>query len=160
MTAPQALLPFDTSVRLEIQETFIDGLPTPTVESIAAELRASVADVAAAFERLAAARVIVLEPGTRSIVMSAPFAGRPTDFVVTVDAVKHHANCIWDALGIVAMLRGAGHDADAGIETHCADCGEALSVTIAGESVASRPAGVVAHFAVPAARWWADIGFT
>jgi hypothetical protein len=151
---------FDTTVRLAIQEAFIAGQPTPTVESIASSLGANVADVGAAFDRLAEGHVIVLVPGTRTIRMSAPFAGGPTDFVVTIGAVSHHANCIWDALGIAAMLAGVGRGADAEVTTHCADCGEALSVGLTEHAVASRPRGAVVHFAVPAARWWADIVFT
>jgi hypothetical protein len=151
---------FDTRVRLAIQETFIAGRPTPTVERIATDLGANVADVGAAFDRLAEGHVIVLVPGTRTIRMSAPFAGAPTDFVVAIGANTHHANCIWDALGIAAMLAGAGRGADAEVRTHCADCGEALSVVVTKDAVASRPQGAVVHFAVPAARWWADIGFT
>jgi hypothetical protein len=151
---------FDVAVRLAIQHAFIAGRPTPTVASVAAELHAPEADVAAAFDQLAAGHVLVLVPGSRELMMSAPFAGRPTDFVVSIEGREYHANCVWDALGIVAMLRGAGRRVDAEVRTTCADCGVALGVSVRGGTVHADPVGAVAHFAVPAARWWADIGFT
>jgi hypothetical protein len=151
---------FDVDVRLAIQHAFIAGRPTPTVTSVAAEVGAPAADVAAAFDRLAAGHVIVLVPGTRDLVMSAPFAGRPTDFVVTVGGRTYYANCVWDAVGVAAMLAGAGQRIDADVRTTCADCGAALALAVRGDDVRADPADAVAHFAVPAARWWADIGFT
>lgn len=151
---------FDVDVRLAIQHAFVAGRPTPTVASIAAELHASDAQVGAAFDRLAAGHVIVLAPGRRDLLMSAPFAGRTTDFVVTVGARTHAANCVWDALGIPAMLAGAGQPVDAEVRTLCADCRAPLTLAVRGGEVRADPADAVAHFAVPAARWWADIGFT
>ena len=70
------------------------------------------------------------------------------------DSDCYFANCIWDALGIPAMLGGV----DARIETRCSDCGEALAVEVQDHTV--RGDSQVVHFAVPAARWWDDIVFT
>lgn len=151
---------FDADVRLAIQHAFIAGRPTPTVTSVATELGAPVADVVAAFDRLAAGHVIVLARGTRDLVMSAPFAARATDFVVTAGERTYSANCIWDALGVVAMLAGAGQPLDADVRTTCADCAAPLTLTVRDGAVRADPTTAVAHFAVPAARWWADIGFT
>ena len=148
------------TVRLAIQRAFVAGYPTPTVASVAADLTASHIDVAAAFEQLAAGHVIVLAPGTHDIRMSAPFAGSPTDFAVTIDGRTYYANCIWDALGVVAMLADAGKRPDAEVRTDCADCGAALSLDVRDFAVRAEPASAVAHFAVPAARWWTDIAFT
>jgi hypothetical protein len=152
---------FDTRVRLAILRGFVDGGPTPTVASVAAALGAGRDETAAAFDRLAAGRAIVLARGTREIVMSAPFAGGPTDFVVRVGARSYDANCIWDALGIPAMLGGpAGQPVDADVATRCADCGAALALHVRSGAVEAEPPDAVVHFAVPAARWWADIVFT
>ena len=151
---------FDTTVRLAIQRAFLDGRPTPAVASIAADLRASPAEVERAFERLAEGRVIVLAPRTHEILMSAPFAGRPSGFSVAVGEHVHYANCIWDALGIPAMLSRDGRYPNADIRSTCADCGLDLSIALRAGAVSADPAGAVAHFAVPAARWWADIAFT
>jgi Alkylmercury lyase len=152
---------FDTRVRLAILRGFVDGGPTPTVASVAAVLGAGRDEAAAAFDRLAAGRAIVLARGTREIVMSAPFAGQPTGFVVRVGAQSYDVNCIWDALGVPAMLAGAsGAPVDADVSTMCADCGAALALRVRGGEVAAEPPSAVVHFAVPAARWWADIVFT
>ena len=143
----------DSSVRLGILDGFLSGT-TPSVNTVATALQLLPADVAASFDRLAAGRAIVIAPGTREIVMAAPFAGRPTDFRTTVAGKSYFANCIWDAMGIPAML-GAS---DATIDTTCADCREPLRLELRG-GVIGGDASVV-HFAVPAARWWEDIVFT
>jgi hypothetical protein len=148
-----------TKVRLAIMNGFLAG-GTPSVASVAAELGAEQAAVASAFEGLATSRAIVLEPDSRALLMSAPFAARATSFRVHVGQQSYYANCIWDALGVSAMLDGAGRPSDADIETACADCGEVLALTVRSGQVTATPEGAVAHFAVPAARWWADIVFT
>ena len=143
----------DATVRLRILHGFLAG-ETPSVASLAPTLRCSVDAMTASFERLAAGRAIVLVPGTHDILMAAPFAGRQTDFRVAIGQRQYDANCIWDALGIPAMLGGV----DADIATRCSDCGESLRLTVRNRAVVGDPA--VVHFAVPAARWWADIAFT
>ena len=154
------MLDIDARVRLAIQHQFIAALPTPDVASVAATLDAAVGDVAAAFDRLAVGRAIVLAPTSRDIVMSAPFAAGATDFVVHVAERRYYANCIWDALGISVMLAGADQPRDAEVRTSCADCGELLTILVRDGVARALPGDAVAHFAVPAARWWADIGFT
>ena len=160
MTALGSVDAFDSTVRLAIQRAFLDGRPRPTVTSIAMDVGADPASVAASFDRLGAGRVLVLAPGTHEILMSAPFSGRPTPFSVTIADRTYHANCIWDALGVSAMLAGAGRPADALVRTTCADCGATLEIEVRDGVASTDAGGVVAHFAVPAARWWADIGFT
>jgi len=59
-----------------------------------------------------------------------------------------------------AMLAGAGRSADARIETQCTDCSAPLGLAVDAGRLTTDVAGAVAHFAVPAARWWADIVFT
>jgi hypothetical protein len=150
---------FDTSVRLAILEEFLLGR-RPSVASVASVLEAEAQEVAGAFERLAMGRVLVLAEGTREIVMAAPFAGVKTDFRVRAGGRSYYANCIWDALGIPAMLAGAGRAADVTVETRCADCAAPLGLEVHDGSLSADPPGVVTHFAVPAARWWADIVYT
>jgi alkylmercury lyase-like protein len=84
--------------------------------------------------------------------MANPLSAKPTSFLVATDHGRHYGNCIWDALGIAAML-----DTDAHIDTDCADCGEAMVLEVRDRNLAVEG---VAHFAVPAAHWWDDIGFT
>ncbi len=109
--------------------------------------------VRAAFQRLAAAHVLVLQPETNEILMANPFSAVPTPFPVATASQHYYGNCIWDALGVVAAL-----GEDALISTACGCCGQALAVTVHG-SEASAPPSVI-HFALPAARWWDDIVFT
>ena len=155
--SPTAMIPdplrFDATLRLRILHGFLDE-ERPTVESMSAALNAPIADVTAGFERLASGRAIVLAPDSHDILMAAPFAGRPTDFRVMIEGRQYDANCIWDAMGISGMLGGV----NAEIETRCSDCDEPLHLTIRDRAVGGEPA--VVHFAVPAARWWADIVFT
>lgn len=61
--------------------------------------------------------------------------------------------CIWDAMGIAAAL-----GEDAVISAPCGDCGVNMINEIQGGRLA-RAEGVV-HFAIPAKRWWDNIGFT
>jgi hypothetical protein len=144
----------DTTVRLHIYETFLaDGAP-PSVANTSRALGLASNDAAAAYDRLAAGRVIVLEPRTRDVRMAAPLSAVPTRFRVRVgDGRSYYANCVWDALGVLAML-GQNGDVDA----TCADCDAPVELRVTDGALA--PSDAVVHFAVPAARWWEDIVFT
>ena len=149
----------DAAVRLTILETFLAG-GHPSPASVATALGIDEAAAAASFDRLAAGRAIVLGSGARDLLMAAPFAGTPTDHRVHVGEHAYYANCVWDALGIPAMLAAAGRPASARISTRCPDCAAAIHLTVDDGRVSASPDEPVAHFAVPAARWWEDIGFT
>jgi alkylmercury lyase len=144
----------DDAVRLHILRELIASGTAPSVRDTAAALGLTDSDAAAAYERLAANRVIVLKPGTRDVLMAAPLSAVPTPHVVRMaDGRSHYGNCVWDALGVIAML---GMDGD--VETACADCDSPLELVVRGGSL--EPSNAVVHFAVPAARWWEDIVFT
>lgn len=155
----RAVTDLDVSVRLTILNGFLDGR-APSVASVARDLGLGDNDIAAAFDRLAAGRAIVLEPSSRDILMAAPLAGVPTDFSVRLGDRSVYANCIWDAVGVPAMLAGAGRPMDATIATRCADCAAPLGLEVRDGRLTSADPDAVVHFAVPAARWWADIVFT
>lgn len=140
----------DADVRRAIYDLTIRLGSTPSAGEVAAELNASEADVAAAFQRLAEGRVIYLENG--AIRMAAPFAGVPTPFVVRTSERSYFANCIWDALGISPMLK-----VDSDISTNCPDCNMPLELSVRGEQLHGE--GIV-HFSVPARQWWEDLVFT
>jgi hypothetical protein len=124
----------------------------PLLAEASEHLHVSVADVRGAFQRLAAAHVLVLQPEGGEILMASPFSAVPTPFVVELGDFSCFGNCIWDALGIAAMT-----GRDARIVTACADCGTAMEVTVAHGAL--RHAEGLAHFALPARRWWEDIVF-
>ena len=144
----------DDDVRLHILRELIASGAAPSVRDTGAALGLSEPDAAAAYERLAANRVIVLEPGTRDVLMAAPLSAIPTSHVVRMsDGRSHYGNCVWDALGVIAM-RGLEGD----VETVCEDCQSPLRLTVRNGALQSTDA--VVHFAVPAARWWENIVFT
>jgi len=144
----------DDDVRLHILRELIASGVAPRVGDTGAALGVTESDAAAACDRLAANRVIVLRPGTRDVLMAAPLSAVPTPHVVRMtDGRSHYGNCVWDALGVIAML---GRDGD--VETVCADCQAPLTLAVRGGALA--PTDAVVHFAVPAARWWEDIVFT
>lgn len=154
MSTPGAFGAIDNDVRLFIYREFVAHGAPPSPAETALALRLEKPDVAAAYERLADAHVIVLRPGSREVLMAAPLSAVPTRFHVTLaNGHSCFANCVWDALGVPAMLHQ-----DATIDARCGDCDEPLTLVVEKERLAIAP-GVV-HFAVPAARWWEDIVFT
>jgi hypothetical protein len=143
----------DTRVRLAIYEHFLAKGRPPTAGECATALDVDSDEVEAAYRRLEGARVIVLAPGTLNIWMANPLSAVPTSFRVETSRGAYWGNCVWDAFGVVAMLGG-----DGAVSTSCGDCGDPMTLTVNGGRLA--PAEGVAHFAVPAARWWENIGFT
>ena len=144
----------DTEVRLHIYDAFLSTGTPPSVADTARALRVSEGEVSTAYERLAANRVIVLRSGTRDVLMAAPLSAVPTRFDVKVaDGRSYHANCVWDALGVLAML-----GQDGVVDATCADCDAPVALRVEGGRLV--PSDAVVHFAVPAARWWEDIVFT
>jgi hypothetical protein len=142
----------DDRVRWHVYDvTMTEGTP-PSVARLASLLGASEEDVAASLARLAAARMLVLQPGSGEVLMAGPFSAVPTPFRVTLPTFSCYGNCIWDALGIAATMRS-----DARIDTSCADCGAAAEVRVEDGAVAG---GGFMHFALPPKLWWQDVVFT
>ena len=144
----------DIDVRLHIYGAFLTEGAPPSVPDAARALKLPESDVADAYDRLAAGRVIVLRPGTRDVLMAAPLSAVPTRFnVCLTNGRSYHANCVWDAFGVMAML-----GSDGVVDATCADCDLPVELRVAGGALA--PSDAVVHFAVPAKRWWEDIVFT
>lgn len=146
-------LELDSRVRLAVYQHFVRFGVAPTARDVGDAVGASPVVIADSFERLAAAHVLVLDPATRGLWMAMPFSAVPTSFRVATSAGDWWANCAWDALGISAMLQ-----IPAEITISCPGCGDPPPVRTTGRAL-STGSGVV-HFAVPAASWWDDIGFT
>jgi hypothetical protein len=127
------------------------GYP-PTRAEIASALQLEPGDAQAALQPLAAGRALVLRPDNSEILMANPFSAVPTPFLVDVAAYSCFGNCIWDALGISAMLKQDAH-----IKTPCGDCGVALELKIVSGEVQGDVS--IVHFAIPAHHWWDDIVF-
>jgi hypothetical protein len=124
------------------------------VAEVAESLGLDEARVGDAFRRLDEAHALVLEPGTLDVWMANPLAARPTGFRVrTADGRSYFGACAWDGPGVLAML-----GVDGTVATVCHDCDERLELEVRDGEL--RPIEAVAHFAVPAAKWWEDIGHT
>lgn len=146
---PQEL---DQKVRQRVYEVALaTGMP-PTVTALVDALGLARDEAETSLQRLAEGHVLVLQPESREILMAPPFSAVPTPFLVQTAKYSCFGNCIWDALGVAAMLQ-----IDARIDTSCQDCGTPMSVAVRSEEVS--PDGLV-HFAIPAKEWWADIVFT
>lgn len=143
----------DSDVRLHIYRRFVDQGRPPSVAETCENLRLPQADVEDSYRRLAEARAIVLEPGTLDVWMANPLSAEPTPFLVESRTKLLYGVCAWDAPGVLAML-----GADGKVFTDCPDCGEALTMEVRDGQL--QPLDAVGHFAVPAAKWWDDIGFT
>jgi hypothetical protein len=142
----------DDRVRATVYElTMRDGLP-PSSEIVARELSAGADRIRESFVRLAEAHMLVLQPESGEILMAGPFSAVPTPFRVDTSTFSSFANCIWDSLGIAAMLH-----ANAVIHTSCADCGEPARFVVDGDHLTAT--GFM-HFVVPARLWWTHIVYT
>ena len=149
MDAAQQL---DETVRLELYRFFVaEGRP-PMPAELSVALSVSSSDVETSLRRLADAHVVVLAPGTPYIWMANPLSALPSPFRVRARGRDWWGICVWDAFGVIAMLGG-----DGSVSSRCPDCGEELRVEVRDGKVVDE--GYVAHFAVPAAHWWDDIGF-
>jgi Alkylmercury lyase/Winged helix-turn-helix DNA-binding len=140
-------------VRVEIYRSFIEDGRAPTSLEIADRLGVSSGDVDRALEDLARDGVIALMPGTHLVWLAHPFSASDALFRVTAGAESWDSMCIWDALGILAML-----ERDGTVHARCPDCAEPLEVQIDGGRPSSTE--MMVHFGVPASRWYEDIGHT
>jgi hypothetical protein len=141
-------------VRLHIFRTAAAWARVPQAPEIAQALNQSEADVGAALRELADARIIVLAPNTTNIWIAAPFCAVPSRFRVETNGRNYYGICIWDALGIIALVgtnRGTVH-------ASCADCGDSIQLDV--DRGRLRRSDDVVHFGVPARNWWDNIGFT
>lgn len=140
-------------VRVELLRTAAATGRVLQAAELARVLGRAEAEVRAALRLLAAARVLILAPHDGDIWAASPFCAVPSGFRVEASGRVYWGICIWDALGIAAAL-----DADAAITAPCGDCGARMELTVRAGRLARDEA--VVHFAVPARRWWDNIGFT
>jgi hypothetical protein len=144
---------WDLGVRQAVYDGFITAGRALQADEIAQRLDAGEPAVRAALRRLADSHSLVLQPSSGEVLMANPFSAVPTAFAVSSQGRSWWGNCIWDGLGILAMVT-----ADGSVTTACPDCGEAMTVTVESGKVSGGQG--VAHFAVPARSWWEDVVFT
>lgn len=152
MDAEQERIAFDKTVRHHVYDYVMrEGLPPP-ISEISSALSRSLDEIRASFQRLADGHILVLQKGSGEILMANPFSAVPTPFLVKAEDRSYYGNCIWDAMGIPAMLKR-----DATIEASCGCCSTAMRVKIRKGTLEETYG--IAHFAIPAAHWWDDIVF-
>ncbi len=138
-------------VRAAVYRSFVDTSRAPDVRALSAATLAPPSDVEAALAALARLHAIVLRPGSTAIWMAHPFAADETAFRVVAGGRTYYANCAWDAAGVLSLI------GDGDCTTPCGECGDLLRFKVSAGTV--RGSGV-AHFVVPARRFWDDIAFT
>src|SRR6266850_4251107 len=152
MDAAQEQIDLDKVVRSHVYDYVMrEGLP-PTITETSSALSSPPNEVRGSFQRLADGHILVLQKSSGEILMANPFSAVPTPFVVRAGSRSYYGNCIWDAMGIPAMLKQ-----DATIEASCGCCSTAMNLKITNGSL--EEAHGIAHFAIPAAHWWDDIVF-
>ena len=144
---------FDTPTKLAIYKRFAETARRPSPEEVAERVGTDAQRTLAAYTRLRAQRVLVLEADGASIRMAPPFSGVPTQHVALVEGKRYFANCAWDALGVIAALQKPGE-----VHSRCEQSGEPLQLEVGLEG--PKPSTWLFHCLVPAAKWWDDIVFT
>ncbi len=82
----------DLDVRHFIYTTFARKAYPPTTLETADHFSTSIAQVEAAYERLAKAHHIALAPGSHAIWMAHPFSSLPTNYVAEVEHKRYWGN--------------------------------------------------------------------
>jgi hypothetical protein len=143
----------DARVKVALYRRFAGTGRPPGVDEVAADVGSDAEAVLAAYRRLFAKRILVLDGDGSSIRMAPPFSGVPTQHVVESDGIRYFANCAWDALGVPAALHRS-----ATVRSRCGDSNEPLTLEVG--PTGPGPSTWVFHCLVPAVHWWDDIVFT
>jgi hypothetical protein len=143
---------FDRRLRQHIYRQMIRSGKAPTVAQMAAALSVPLRKLRAALQRLGKSHAFVLQE-SGELWRAAPFSAVPTAFPVQIGNRAWWANCIWDALGIPAMLHQ-----NARIPASCGCCNDEMVLNV-DEGRLTGPRGII-HIAVPARHWYDDIVFT
>jgi hypothetical protein len=143
---------FDLRLRLFVYRQMVRSGRCPTVAAMAKALAVPIKSVRAGLARLSESHAFMLQENGE-LWRVAPFSSIPTPFPVQVAKHSWFGNCIWDALGIPAML---GKDAHIGASCGC--CNLAMPVDVRSGKLRSTE-GII-HIAVPARDWYRDVAFT
>lgn len=143
----------DIEVRRLVYDTVMGTGKVPLADNIASVLATPTASVRESLRLLEAAHMLLLQRGSGEILMANPFSAVPTPFQIESGGVSYWGNCIWDSLGVAAILHR-----DARIIAACGDCGEAMQLNVEGGNL-THAEGII-HFAIPARRWWDNLVYT
>jgi hypothetical protein len=128
-------------LRQVVYRGFVEVGRPPTAAEAARRLQIGVEEVLAGWGRLHDRHALVLDEDRVGIRMAHPFSARPMHFVVASAEQKWWGGCAWDSFGIMA--------------TTCLGCGRPLALL--ADPQAPPAEAFVAHFLVPAGRWWDDV---
>ena len=142
----------DSRLRLYVYQHLLRSERVPSVAEMAKQFDCSVRQVRAALERLSQSHAFMTQENGK-LWRVAPFSAIPTGFPVKVGKKSWYGNCIWDALGIPAMLHK-----DATIGAACGCCNFEMPLEVKNGKLLQN-AGVI-HIAVPASEWYKDVVFT
>ena len=141
-------------IRLFIYRFVLSNDRCPSVNEVARQAGVSPLEAGTILRRLQDVhQAIILSPGSENLWLADPFAALPTAYPVFAEEHAWFGMCVWDALGILAICGRDGH-----APTLCPVSGKEMVLQVQGGQL-TKADGVV-HFAVPAAEWWKDIGFT
>lgn len=143
---------FETTLRQYIYRHIIREQRVPKVAEMAATLSCSVRRVLDGLKRLAETHAFVLQEDGE-LWRAVPFSAVPTPFPVQIGKSRWWGNCVWDALGIPAMLAK-----NARLDASCGCCNYEMVLEVRKGKL-KGPKGVI-HIAVPARNWYDDIVFT
>jgi hypothetical protein len=137
-------------LRQVVYREFVEEGRPPTAAEAARRLQIGVEEVLAGWGHLHDRHVLVLDHDRVGIRMAHPFSATPMHFVVASAEQKWWGGCAWDSFGIMAAL-----DRQVLVATTCLGCGRPLALLADPQAPPSEP--YVAHFLVPASRWWDDV---
>lgn len=143
---------FDGRLRLFAYRYLLRRGRCPALAEISKGMATTIPKVRAGLARLSESHAFMLQENGE-LWRVAPFSAIPTAFPVIVGRRTWFGNCIWDALGIPAML---GKNAEIGAACGC--CNLAMPVTVKAGKLLTTD-GII-HIAVPAREWYKDVVFT
>jgi len=143
---------FDSRLRLFVYRHLLRREKCATIAEIASGLHTSTRNIRASLSRLSGSHAFMMQENG-GLWRAAPFSCIPTGFPVTVGRKSWFGNCIWDALGIPAMMKKDGR-----VGAACGCCNFDMPVEIRGGKI--RPGDGIIHIAVPARHWYKDVVFT
>ena len=143
---------FDRRLRLFVYRQMIRTGACPSIAEMSKSLRVPARSIRAGLSRLSESHAFMKQENGE-LWRVAPFSAIPTAFPVTVGKRSWFGNCIWDALGIPAML---GKNAQIGASCGC--CNLTMPIEVRDGKLRAGP-GII-HIAVPAREWYKDVAFT
>jgi hypothetical protein len=143
---------FDSQLRLVVYRHTIRTGRVPLVSEMARAFSCPVPKVRSALARLSESHAFMLQENGE-LWRVAPFSAISTAFPVRIKKCSWWGNCIWDALGIPAMLKN-----DAKIDAACACCNYEMKLEVKRGKLLQND-GII-HIAVPARDWYEDVVFT